>query len=86
MRQMPARLALVLLGLLVVAGIVHSPLHDAGAACPVWMLCSGASPLLLTADAPPEVILARAGWVQIAPRTAAVAPRLIPAVGRSPPL
>jgi len=39
----------VLLGLLVVAGAVHGPLHDAGTDCGPLSLCSGAVVLAMAA-------------------------------------
>ena len=45
------RLGWVLLGLLVVAGAIHAPLHEAEADCGPMSLCSGAVMLMVAAVA-----------------------------------
>jgi len=82
-----ARIGLLLLGLLALAGAVHAPLHDDGAACSPASLCSGASPLAESGAA--------ASWAPSAavsaaePPAALLAPRdLRPRLtvrGRAPP-
>jgi hypothetical protein len=82
-----ARIAWLLLGLLALAGAVHAPLHEDGAACSPAGLCSGALAL--------SAVFAAAGWVLVlsvaAARRplAALAPRdLRPRLtvrGRAPP-
>jgi hypothetical protein len=61
-----ARIGLLLLGLLALAGALHAPLHEDGAACSPAALCAGVSLL--------GAALVVAGWVLILAQHAAERP------------
>lgn len=54
-----ARVGLLLLGLLALAGALHAPLHEDDGGCAPASLCSGASPLDLAGEA--ETLAAASG-------------------------
>ena len=81
------RLCWVLLGLFVVAGAIHAPLHEAEADCGPMSLCSGAVMLMAAAVAVALVLS------QVVLRRQEPQPALLirqgtkgPARGRAPPL
>ena len=80
------RLGWLLLGLLLLVGGVHAPLHDVGQDCGPWSLCSGALVLMVVAAA--FLLLQVSGLVKLHKPRCVLVPRSCPGRerrGRAPP-